>query len=133
MKKIFHLPSLIFFLSLFSSTAVLAQHRLVVKVISADRKEPIEGASVRIEFKTNAYTDSKSETSDWDGMVYRSYSGLGRLTINGEASGYYGTIQVVDIWDKSSRDIPVTLILKRNAGVKLVVVDVFEKGTGSMI
>jgi len=106
-----------------------SKHRLVVKV-SDERKEPVEGASVKIEFKTNAYTDWKNETADWEGFVYRNYVGAGTFIIMVSAPGFNTATRtiVVDAKDPSG-DIPVFLTLERKKGLKLVVVNVFEKGS----
>jgi len=125
---------LILFLSLTNSIIQAQNFRFVVKVISADRKEPIEGASIRFDATSIAHSEQRFETSDWEGMAYRDFAFYGTFSINAEAAGYYGTIQVVVKKPKDpSGDIPVTLILKRKAGVKLVSVTVFEKGTGALI
>ena len=133
MKKVFYLSSIILSLS-FSAVLYGQTHRLVIKVISADRKEPIEGATIKIETKSDVLSERRFETSDWEGMAYREFAYAGTFTINAEASGYYGAIVVAVVKPKDpSGDVPVTLVLKRQAGVKLVVVDVFEKGTGALI
>ena len=70
MKKYFAFYTLLFLLLLTSISTIKAQsYRFVIKVISADRHEPIEGASIRFEAKSISHSEQKFETSDWEGTA----------------------------------------------------------------
>lgn len=137
MKKYSAFFSLLLLLCLTYSTPAFNQnnsYRFVVKVISADKRQPIEGATVSFAATSTSHSERRVESADWDGMAYRDFDFYGTFTINAEAPGFYGSsFVVVKKWKDASGDVPVTLVLKRKAGVKLVTVSVFEKGTGKLI
>lgn len=135
----------------FRSSASASQHqqwRVVVTVMSEDRNEPVEGASVSVNYVYNPASSPvrlDSMTTDRSGQVYiipATFGGFlkvkpkagSRFDITVRHSGYIETYRNVPIRkDTQAGDISVSVSLKRKPGGKLVVVQLVEEGSRAPI
>ena len=128
------------------SSAAIRQnnnYRLVITVTSADRNEPVEGASVTVKYMFDpafAPIRLETQTTDAAGKVWvipAAFGGFSRVQPKPGARfdiaithpDYYDAYRPVPVRkDTQSGDVPVGVSLRRKAGTKVVAVQVFEKG-----